>query len=81
MSDIYITPVSPTPRQVGRRIRALRQGAGLKQSDVAKRAKITREYLNRLESGKHDPTFGTVTRLARALGVKLTAFLGAEEGG
>jgi transcriptional regulator with XRE-family HTH domain len=54
----------------------------MSQGELAKRAKVSREYLNRLESGKYDPTLGTLTRLSRALGVTLMALLGgAGEGG
>jgi transcriptional regulator with XRE-family HTH domain len=73
--------MSPTSRQLGQEIRRLREAAAMSQGELAKKAKVSREYLNRLESGKYDPTLGTLTRLARALGVKLTALLGAREGG
>jgi len=72
--------MSPTPHQVGRRLKALRMAAGLSQVELARKAGISREYLNRLEGGRHDPTLGTLTRLAKQLGVKLTAFLDAEGG-
>jgi len=37
----------------------------------ADKAKITREYVNKLEAGRYDPTLGVLKRLARALGVSL----------
>jgi transcriptional regulator with XRE-family HTH domain len=37
--------------------------------------KITREYVNKLEAGRYDPTVGVLQRLAKALGVPVTALL------
>ena len=42
---------------------------------VAKDAKISKQYLGRLEAGKHDPTVGTLQRLAKALNVPLLRLL------
>jgi transcriptional regulator with XRE-family HTH domain len=67
--------MSPTPRQIGKRLKALRTAAGLSQPTVAARAKISREYLARLEAGQHDPTVGTLQRLAKALNVSLLRLL------
>ena len=67
--------MSPTPRQLGRRLRARRIARGLSQAAVATRAKITREYVNKLEAGHYDPTVGVLQRLAKALGVPVTALL------
>ena len=63
--------MSPTPRQMGQRIRRLREERGLSQAALAAKAKITREYVNKLEAGRYDPTLGVVQRLAKALGVSL----------
>lgn len=34
---------------------------------IAKRARITKEYLSMLRHGKHQPTLGVLERLAKAL--------------
>ena len=47
-----------------------------RQAALAKRAKITREYVNKLEAGRYDPTVGVLQRLAKALGVPVTELLG-----
>ena len=69
-----------TPRQFGRRLRALREARGVSQATLAERAGLTREYVNKLEAGKYDPTLGTLGRLAKALGVTERAFLDARGG-
>ena len=38
-------------------------------------ARISRQYMNKLEAGRYDPTVGVVQRLAKALGVPVTALL------
>ena len=47
----------------------------MSQAELAKQARITREYVNKLEAGRYDPTVGVVTKLAKALGVPLTELL------
>jgi len=53
----------------------LREARGVTQAVLAERAGLTREYVNKLEAGKYDPTLGTLGRLAKALGVTERAFL------
>jgi transcriptional regulator with XRE-family HTH domain len=60
---------------MGARLKKLRQGRGLSQEALAKKARITREYVNKLEAGRYDPTVGTLTRLAKALGVPVGELL------
>ena len=60
---------------LGRRIKAARGKRGWSQEQLAERAQISRGYLARLETGRHDPAISTVQKLARALHVKITAFL------
>jgi transcriptional regulator with XRE-family HTH domain len=76
----YSSRMSPTPRQFGRKLRALREAAGMTQAALANQAGITREYVNKLEGGQYDPTLGVVQRLAKALGVEWTAFADAGKG-
>lgn len=47
----------------------------LSQEALAKKARISRGYIARLEIGHHDPTVGTLQRLARALGVNVVRLL------
>jgi transcriptional regulator with XRE-family HTH domain len=65
-----------TPRQLGMKIKTIREATGLSQATLAKKARITREYVNRLEAGRYDPTLGVLQRLAKALGVPVTQLIG-----
>jgi transcriptional regulator with XRE-family HTH domain len=42
---------------------------------IAKKARISRTYVNNLEAGKYDPTVGVAKRIAKALGVPVTELL------
>ena len=57
------------------KLKRLREAKGLSQAALAHRARITREYVNKLEAGRYDPTVGVLQRLAKALGVPVTALL------
>lgn len=54
---------------VGRTIRTLRQDAGLKQYELAARAKVHPQTINRIEKGHTTPDVATLQRLADAFGV------------
>jgi DNA-binding XRE family transcriptional regulator len=53
---------------LARKIIRRRRAAGLSQVELARRAGIRPETLNRLEQGKHSPSIATVDKLDRALG-------------
>jgi len=57
------------------RLKALRETKGWSQATLAKKAKIAREYVNRLEAGRHDPSVSTLTALAKAPRVSVTELL------
>jgi transcriptional regulator with XRE-family HTH domain len=57
------------------RLKQLRASRGITQEALAKKAGLSRVYLARLETGKQDPTLGTLTKLAKALKVKVGRLL------
>jgi transcriptional regulator with XRE-family HTH domain len=56
-------------------LKRCREAKGMSQAALARRAKITREYVNKLEAGRYDPTVGVLQRLAKALGVPVSELL------
>lgn len=48
-----------------------RKSSGLRQSDVAKRMKVSQPRVSDFESESSDPRLATVQRYARAVGVRL----------
>ncbi len=66
--------------RLGDVLRRLRGAKGLTQAELARRAKITDEYVSMLESGaKQNPSLAVLRRLAKALGVSVAELL--EKGG
>ena len=63
--------MSPTPKQMGRRLKKLREDRDMSRAQLAELAGITREYVRRVEGGVQDPTVGTLQKIARALKVKV----------
>ncbi len=62
----------PTSKRLGLRLKSLRTAQGLSQEALANKARITREYVNKLEAGRYDPTISVVQRLAKVLKVTIT---------
>jgi transcriptional regulator with XRE-family HTH domain len=60
---------------MGRQLKRLRLSKDMSQAALARRAGLTREYVNKLEAGKQDPSLTTISALAKALGVSVTALL------
>ena len=56
-------------------VRRLRKKRGMSQQGLARRAGLSREYVARLETGQHNPSLGTLQKIAKALGVPVTALL------
>lgn len=54
---------------LGAVVKTLRAEAGLTQDGLAARADIDSTYLSRLERGHRNPTWATLGRLSRGLGV------------
>jgi DNA-binding XRE family transcriptional regulator len=67
---VLLMPRPANPQQaLGAAIRGLRVERDLKQLDVAEDAGITVSHLSKIETGKVNPTWGTVTAIAKALKV------------
>jgi transcriptional regulator with XRE-family HTH domain len=64
-----------SPERFAVRLKTLRESKGLTQEQLAKRAGISRAYLARLETGRHDPHLSRLRKLAKALGVKVGRLL------
>jgi DNA-binding XRE family transcriptional regulator len=58
-------------QEVGRRIKALRQGKGITQDELAEIAGVNRVHLYRIETGRQSMTLRTLKIIADALGVRV----------
>jgi transcriptional regulator with XRE-family HTH domain len=55
-------------------LKQLRAAANLSQSGLAKRCGVPVGTIQGFEIGRREPTYGTLLKLARGLGVSLAAF-------
>ncbi|MBB4629204.1 helix-turn-helix domain-containing protein [Paracoccus denitrificans] len=60
-------------------LRRHRKNMELSQEELAFRAGLSMRYISLLESGKHQPSLGTMKALADALDTSLTAMIGEAE--
>src|SRR6266508_1044454 len=63
-------------RQIGLRIRELREKRNLSSKELAERAGITPQSLSRIELGRHDVVFTTLRRILAAMGCSLKDLVG-----
>jgi transcriptional regulator with XRE-family HTH domain len=68
-SDLALEPEEPTA--VGKRIKKLRHLKGLSLSDVSQRTGLSEEMVENIEADAVAPPLGTLTKLARALEMKV----------
>lgn len=60
------------PARLGQRIATLRRERGWTQARLANDAQVTEQYVQRVESGRQNPSIRVVGQIARALGVTLS---------
>ncbi|HEX7279400.1 MAG TPA: helix-turn-helix transcriptional regulator [Solirubrobacterales bacterium] len=64
---------------LGKAIRTLRQEKQLSQETLGHRAEIHPTWISHIESGRINPTWGNVRRIARGLGVPLSELAALSE--
>ena len=65
-----------SPKKLSGMLKQIRADNGLTQRDLAKKARVTQGYVAQLEMGiRKNPSIETLKRLAKALGVPVTALL------
>jgi len=70
--DILVMILSNTLKQV-------REAKGLSQKELATLLDMAQAQYSRIESGKTDPSFSTVVKVAQALGLDLSELFKADE--
>lgn len=58
-------------RTIAARLAEIRARKGLSQEALARKAKLQRVSVGRIELGVHEPSITTLEKLAKALGVRL----------
>lgn len=57
----------------------LRRAAGMSQEQLGLEAGVQRNFISLIETGQNQPTINTITRLARALGMKASELVAEAE--
>ncbi len=65
------------PLHIGGRLRQARLHRDLQQSEVAKRAALRPDRLNKIEKGRADPRWSEVEAICAALGIEVSTLYGA----
>lgn len=79
-SERGATRLSGDDADVGRRIRALRDGMGLSLRDLAERSGVSAPMLSQVERGETSPTLALAARIAAGLDLSLSQLLRLDEG-
>lgn len=64
---------------IGENIKRIRVSKNLSQKEVITEAKLDAAQYSRIENGKTDPTFSTLEKIAKALGVSLSELFASTE--
>jgi len=67
-----MAPRSEPQPALGQAIRQLRKERDLSQEELGHRAEIHPTWISHIESGRTNPAWGTVRRIAAVLGVRLS---------
>ncbi len=73
--------IARATREIGRRLRAARLGAGLVLAEVAAKAGVSEGFLSKLERGQVAASIANLIQLAEALGLGGADVTGAELAG
>jgi transcriptional regulator with XRE-family HTH domain len=80
MALLYLGVERRIPMSFGERLRLLRKAAGMTQEKLARAADVSNATVFKLETVEgQDPSWSTVVKLARALGVSVAEFDVQEE--
>lgn len=63
----------------GAALRRLRRAAGLTQEQLGLESGVQRNFISLIENGQNQPTINTISRLARALGIKASQLVAEAE--
>jgi transcriptional regulator with XRE-family HTH domain len=71
--------LEPVQKRFGRRVRELRERAGLSQERFAEVCGLHRTYIGGIERGERNPSLVNVERIANALGITLSRLFEEKE--
>ncbi len=60
------------PRLLGKKIKELRESAGLTQEELAEKIKVSRVYMGYIEQGRNAPSLEVLERVAKILKISIS---------
>jgi putative transcriptional regulator len=63
---------------MGNRVRELRTARAWSQADLGERLAVSRQAVNAIENGKHDPSLSLAFRIARVFGASVDSIFDQE---
>lgn len=72
-------PWLPPPRNIGARLRSLRESRGLSQRALSRSSGVTNATISNIESNSVSPSVASLRKIVRTLGVSLAQFFSGEE--
>jgi transcriptional regulator with XRE-family HTH domain len=57
--------------KLGKNLKRIRTKKGISQGDIVRSVGIDRAFVSNIENGKTNPTLATISKLAKALNVKI----------
>ena len=57
--------------KLGKNLKRIRTEKGITQGDIVRKLGVSRSFISNIENGKTNPTLSTISKLARALDVKI----------
>jgi transcriptional regulator with XRE-family HTH domain len=67
--------VKDEAEKLGNNLKRIRTEKDISQGDIARSLGVGRGFVSNVENGKTNPTLGTITRLANAIGVSTDELL------
>jgi putative transcriptional regulator len=64
---------------MGNRVRELRTARAWSQADLGERLAVSRQAVNAIENGKHDPSLSLAFKIARLFGKSVDSIFDQEE--
>jgi transcriptional regulator with XRE-family HTH domain len=68
-------------KNIGQRVRQLRESRGMSQSQLQARSRVSRSYLSRIECGQMTPSLRTLEKISETFGIGLNRFFIPEANG
>ncbi len=62
-------------KKLGANMKRIRLEKQMSQGDICRKLDVDRSYISNVENGNKNPTLSTITRLAKALGVRIEELL------